>query len=236
MRAATLCLLLSTCLCAEEAKPLPEGASLDIVVKEVKGEAEVQTAPKTNWLPLTPGLKLSPGAKICTGIDGEAVLLFGTNSVAIVTEVSTFEIRSFGMKGDELVAEAFIDPGVAHVSVKQLEQFETDFQVSTPRLTCSVRGSGYWIWSMGGAGMLDRGACDDHLAQIVLANLQQWVLAAGLSKDSGNDSPDDTQTREHTTDVLPDGSTPREQVALLVALIANTLALDPGSLTLRSSG
>lgn len=32
------------------------------------------------------------------------------------------------------------DPGVATVSVKELPQFETDFQVSTPRLTCSVRG------------------------------------------------------------------------------------------------
>ncbi|MDO8617990.1 MAG: hypothetical protein Q7N87_03865 [Candidatus Uhrbacteria bacterium] len=32
------------------------------------------------------------------------------------------------------------DPGVANVSIKELPQFETDFQVSTPRLTCSVRG------------------------------------------------------------------------------------------------
>ncbi|GEM_PF-1797508 len=235
MRALSACLLLGTSLFAQEAQPLPEGASLDIVVQEVRGEVEVQTAPKTKWIVPTNGLKLSPGAKLCTGVDGQAVVTFGANSVAIVTEASMFEIRSFGMKGDELVAEAFIDPGVAHVSVKQLEQFQTDFQVSTPRLTCSVRGSAYTIWSNGGAGMLDSMRCDEHLAEVILANLQQWMIATGAIKVSGSDSPEETRTRTSTTDVTPQGSTASEQVARLVLLIAHTLAIDPGSLTLGAN-
>lgn len=236
MRVVATLFFISTCVLAQDAAPLPEGTSLEIVVQEVRGEVEVQAAPGTKWMAAKAGQRLAAGAKIVTGVGGEAVILFGANSVAIVTEASIFEIRSFGMKGDELVAEAFIDPGVAHVSVKQLAQFQTDFQVSTPRLTCSVKGSAYTISSNGGAGLLDTARCNEHLARVILANLQQWVVAAGLSKDTSNDTPEEGRTRDTTVDVTQRGSTASEQVARLILIIAHALAIDPGSLTLGTSG
>ncbi len=49
------------------------------------------------------------------------------------TEISIVE-------GEDGKPEVVQDPGTAKVSVKELAQFATDPQVSTPRLTCSVRG------------------------------------------------------------------------------------------------
>lgn len=117
------------------------GDPCKIIITELKGEVDVRL-PGGDFEPATPGMELPAGATIVTGTGGGAVVAFGTNSVALVRETTMFRIDKWECPGpnNEAKAEVFIDPGVCHVSVKQLEQFKTDFRVSTPRLTCGGRG------------------------------------------------------------------------------------------------
>lgn len=175
----------------------PDGASFQITITEVKGEVDVQADPKSNWKPAQQGDVLPVGAKLCTGIDSGAVLAFGTNSVAMVREASMMDIVSFGMNGDELVAQVKVDPGVCSVSVKQLEKFKTDFQVSTPRLTASVRGSGETVTGNGDEKP-DTAFVDEDFAEIVQANGQERGVAQGGGTNSNNASPSDSALAANT--------------------------------------
>lgn len=235
MRLWVVPILLAGALLADEPRPLPEGASLDIVVQDVQGEVDVQADAKAAWTPAAKGTKLAPGARVCTGIGGQALLAFGANSVAIVSEATMFEIRSFGMKGDELVAEAYIDPGIAHVSVKQVEQFQTDFQVSTPRLTCSIRGSAYTVVGSGDE-VLDTAECNEHLAEVLQASGQGRTIVQGAETNSANEAPENVATRDNVVDITSPGSPDSERRdAGLLALLANTIANNLGDLNLGTN-
>ncbi len=177
----------------------PDGASFQITVTEVKGDVDVQADAKSDWKPAKQGDVVPVGAKICTGIDSAAVLAFGSNSVAMVREASWVEIVSFGMKGDELVAQVMVNPGVCSVAVKQLEKFKTDFEVSTPRLTASVRGSGVTTHANGGPTDLeDTARVDDDFATMVFPNGQERGIAQGGGTNSNNVSPTDSALAANT--------------------------------------
>lgn len=109
------------------------------------------------------------------------------------------------MKGDQLVAEVKIDPGVCSVSVKQLAQFETDFQVSTPRLTASVKGSAHTITAHALEEFLaDTVRVDEHVPRI----LQAWggarYVSAGGSANSKNQGPEQIALLNSIVEVLAD--------------------------------
>lgn len=110
----------------------------EIIVADVTGAVEMKDGTR-----ITHDMRLNVGDKLYTvdsliviGIvcndDPNNVKMFVVNADE-PTEISI----ELGSDGKPVVVT---DPGVAQTSVKQLPMFETDFQVSTPRLTCSVRG------------------------------------------------------------------------------------------------
>ncbi len=120
---------------------LVKGDPCKNIIQEVKGDVEIQyDPPDGKWVKAVIGMEIKEGMKICTGEGSSAVLAFGTNAIAILSSESLAEIRVLECTQDGLKVDIFIDPGVAQVSVKQLQQLHTDIQVSTPRLTASVRG------------------------------------------------------------------------------------------------
>ncbi|MEK7866218.1 MAG: hypothetical protein AAB434_06005 [Planctomycetota bacterium] len=189
---APLCL--SLCLLAEEPKPLPEGVSLEIVVQEVQGEVDVRPSAKDKWVAATKGMKLAPGAKVCTGVTSGVAISFGTNSVALVSECTVCNIKTFEMRGEELVAGIHLEPGIAKVTVKQLEQFHTDFQVSTPRLTCSVKGS---------EGIFES-TCDEHQDRAECTNDRVEVNGEEIVQGEETNSDGETNVEIATTENLVD--------------------------------
>jgi len=209
MRAPLLGFLFALSLLAEDAKPLPQGVSLDIYIVEVEGEVDVQFAPKEAWMPAVKGAKLAVGSKLMSGIGGKAVFAFGSNSVAQMGEATSFEIRSFGMQGDKLVANVLIDPGVAHVALKQLGAFQTDFQVSTPRLTCSVRGSMMRVRAHGDE-ITDEADCPEDEAFVEQVNGQERDLAENEQTNSDNDSNQTILATDNLSGGPPEGSTEQE--------------------------
>ncbi len=230
MRTATLLLIVCP-LFAQT--PLPDGASLDIVVVESMGEVDVRPSAKGEWAAASKGMKLGAGAKVCTGVGSSAAIAFGTNSVALLAECSVCEVRAFEMRGEELVASIHIDPGVAKVNVKQLALFHTDFQVSTPRLTCSVRGStGLFVVN---------GGPDDQPDLVVNeeghVSADDRDLSEGDRTNSDGESGYELENQENLADTTPEGSTEQEtQDENLLSNTNQSLELDAGSLTTNTAG
>lgn len=229
----TLIGLVCSLLLSEDARPLPESASLDIVLQEVQGEVEVRLSEKEKWTAATKGLKVRPGAKLCTGVGSGAALAFGSNSVVLISECTILTIQAFEMRGDKLVASVHLDPGVAKVSVKQLAQFHTDFQVSTPRQTCSVKGSeGLFIVNGGPDDLPDlyRNVEGD-------VHVDDVPLAEGGATNSDGDSSHDLALSENLADTTPDGATHAEtRDTNLLATNAGNIDLIPSDTTVNTGG
>lgn len=189
---------------------LPEGASLAIMVQEVRGEAEVRFDERSAWRPVVQGMAVPVGSTFCTGADAFVWLAFGANSVALIRESTLLRIDAFGMEGDTLVARVHVDPGVTSFSVVQREQFLTSFEVSTPRLTASIRGSGETVIANGDE-VPDRVFADEHFADVVLRSGQLFGVAQGGATNSNGQAPYDLATIENLADVTPEGATDGER-------------------------
>lgn len=200
MRVLPLLVALAGVLLSQD-QPLPDGVSLAIVVQEVQGEVDVRTPAQEGWVPARAGMRIPVGSKLCTGVESGAVVSFGTNSVAIVSACSICEIRTFEMRGEELVARVHIEPGIAKVNVKQLAQFHTDFQVSTPRLTCSVRGSEMVVESNGDEKR-DRAECTNDQAFMTDASGDEHELDEEEESNDEGDSNMDIASEENAVDVV----------------------------------
>ncbi|MDO8626322.1 MAG: hypothetical protein Q7K39_02595 [Candidatus Magasanikbacteria bacterium] len=87
--------------------------------------------------------RLQVGDKLYT-VDGELVIGVicddDPNNVKIFVVSASEPTEISIIKGADGKPAVKTDPGEAKTSIKQLPQFATDFQVSTPRLVCSVRG------------------------------------------------------------------------------------------------
>lgn len=222
MRALLLSLALAGALYSQD-QPLPDGASLEIVIQEVQGEVDVQTSPKEKWGAARPGARIPVGSKICTGVGSSAAVSFGTNSVAIISECTVCDIQAFEVRGEELVARILLDPGVARVNVRQLAQFHTDFQVSTPRLTCSVRGSEALVVANGDT-VADVGV--NHAGDV---RVDDRALSPGERTNSNGASNYELALRENVANTTPEGATERETAD------ENLLAANAGNIDLNLS-
>jgi len=110
----------------------------EIIVAKVTGAVETKTGDR-----VASDMRLAVGDKLYTV---DAQLIIGVVCDDDPTNVKMFVIEAdepteisieVGADGQPTVSQ---DPGTATVSIKELPAFATDFQVSTPRLTCSVRG------------------------------------------------------------------------------------------------
>ena len=114
-----------------------------IMVGQVDGEVDVEV--DGEWKTAEKGQVLGPGDKIATGENSQIVLYFYNCDFAgaegVRDEVAIIGSSSLGELGEEDGKQTLsVDPGVTISSVKQYPQFQTDFQVSTPRDCASVRG------------------------------------------------------------------------------------------------
>lgn len=206
MRTLLLVLAFAASALAQQA-PNPD---LEISLLDVQGEADVQLAANAKFDPAAKGAKLPVGASVVTGTGGMVTLGFGTNSVAVVRQETTFTVRSFAMQGGRLVANVFINPGVCNVSVKQLPQFITDFTVSTPRLTASVRGSEEEV-TANGDEIPDSVVCiqDSLLARFLDRRVRR--LTARSRTNSLGTFPEDLEAIANLTRSLPIGASGSER-------------------------
>ncbi len=224
MRTLLLSLALAGALFAQD-QPLPDGASLAIVVQDAQGEVDVRVSARDKWLPASKGMRLAVGSRLCTGVESGVVVSFGTNSVALVSACSMCEIQAFEVRGEELVAKIHIEPGVAQVNVKQLPQFHTDFQVSTPRMTCSVRGSGVVVESSCDERG-DTGVCIEHEAVATDQAGDEHSLVENEETNNEGQSNLEIEVFENVVDAVEGESEPESEDENLLANNAGGLDLN----------
>ena len=221
MRATVLCLIALAHLFAQDpATPTAATPSTDVTVQSVKGEVEMESAAGKAWTTPAKGTRVPIGVKVCTGAGAEVVIGFGTTGIAIIGENTMLRVDRCAVQGSSVVIRLYLDPGLATASVKKLASFATDFQVSTPHITCSVRGSGMRVIANGDE-ILDSALCveDETTARVLRLWLQ--LLAEGERIDSGRTPHRDISARAHQGRVSPFAGDPNGEA----------YALDDGRLT-----
>jgi hypothetical protein len=180
----------------------------------------MESAAGKAWTTPAKGTKVPIGVKVCTGAGAEAVIGFGTTGIAIIGENTMLRVDQCAVLGSSVVIRLFIDPGLATASVKKLASFATDFQVSTPRLTCSVRGSAMRVVANGDE-IPDSALCVEDETTVSVLRLWLELLAEGERTDSRRTSHRDISARDHQGRVSPFAGDPNGEA----------YALDDGRLT-----
>jgi len=121
------------------------GAAGDLVITVHSVEGVVDYAGVRNdWKPLKAGMILKEGHQISTGFKSKAVLLFGDNSITIVKPLTQMWINKFVKRENKIHTLLKVKVGTMRIHVKKGE-IKSDFKVSTPQLTASVRGT---VWEI----------------------------------------------------------------------------------------
>lgn len=214
MRTAILCLFALAPLYAQEQAPATATTpSAEVSIQSVKGDVDMESAAGKAWTAAAKGTKVPIGVKVCTGSGAEVVIGFGTSGIAIIGENSMLRVDQCAVQGSSVVIRLFVDPGVATASVKRQAMFSTDFQVSTPRLTCSVRGSAMHVIANGDE-VKDTALCVED--ETVVRRLRLWHehLEQDQRIDSDRTPHRDLSARERQGFVSPFAADPNGEEIL----------------------
>lgn len=113
----------------------------EAVFSEVNGKVEFQ-APGANWKPAKVGDRVKKGAMISTGFKSSAVLKIGKTSISLkpITRLSLDElIKTEGGTQTQL----YLLAGRVHADVPPQAGQTTEFNVTSPTATASVRGTAF---------------------------------------------------------------------------------------------
>ncbi len=107
-----------------------------ITVQSVKGEAAVKAG--NQWNQLQPGQTLAEGSKISTGVNSTAVLKIDNATITIKPMTMMKIFKNNTAKRESAVGLKF---GRLNAKVQKIGKLKTDFKISTPVATSSVRGT-----------------------------------------------------------------------------------------------
>ncbi|MEI6874052.1 MAG: FecR domain-containing protein [Spirochaetota bacterium] len=114
----------------------------EVTVKSFKGTVGMIVGTKTQ--PLTVGMKLAEGTALVTGPNSELVLDINGNSLTL-KPLTTLRINSATMAPGKSSASVALKGGSVVSDVKQIQGVRTDFSISTPVATSSVRGTAHTV-------------------------------------------------------------------------------------------
>ena len=109
-----------------------------IVVESIKGEVAVRDG--NQWKPLSQGQTLAEGAKISTGVNSTAVLKIDSSVVTIqpLTMMKVYRNQKVNNVDNTHLGLKY---GSLNARVSRVGRVQTNFKVSTPVATSSVRGT-----------------------------------------------------------------------------------------------
>jgi hypothetical protein len=131
-------LLLCAILCAALGQIVPAQA----VFTEVLGAVEVRLANAESWTPAIQGANIDPGTTISAGLKSSAIITIGASRILVrpLTRLTLEEIVQ--RAGSEDVA-VFVQTGRVRATVNPPSGGKTNFTVSSPSATASVRGTSF---------------------------------------------------------------------------------------------
>lgn len=113
------------------------------VIEQVEGTVEVQLAGETEWQAVEVGNVVPIDARISTGFGAEAVLIVGENATVTVKSLTRLQIGELAREEGVERSELNLQVGRIEGQVREADVGNTDFELSTPVATASVRGTGF---------------------------------------------------------------------------------------------
>ena len=139
MRTACLAAALAA-LCAASAFAQRPSDPNRALVLDVKGEVTAK-APGGAPAPVTKGAELAKGQELATGVDSEVKLAFADGTVMVVNEMTQILLAELLTKGSRQAVNVALKLGEVSAQVNPKKDFQTDFKLTTPSGTASVRGT-----------------------------------------------------------------------------------------------
>lgn len=112
--------------------------ALNAKVLDVVGKVEVQEA--GGWVAVAPGTVLGPGAVLSTGFNSEAVIKIDETTITVKALTRLTVEKLYEQEGNK-ASSFYLDAGALAADVKSAENKKVSFQVKTPAVTASVRGT-----------------------------------------------------------------------------------------------
>lgn len=123
----------------------------EVTVTSVKGQAKYKTG--NQWLNLAQGIKLAEGTKISTGANSSVVLNINGDTVTI-RQMSMIKIEENSISNVESNTRIGLKRGGLNARISKLKTLRTNFRISTPVATSSVRGTEEEVSYGPGMGMI----------------------------------------------------------------------------------
>lgn len=110
------------------------------LVVDLKGDVSAKAA-DGSAVAVTKGVELAKGQQLTTGVDSEAKLAFADGSVMVVSEMSQLLVADLLTSGSRSQVAVQLKMGEVAAQVNPKHAFQTDFKITTPTGTASVRGT-----------------------------------------------------------------------------------------------
>ncbi|MFH0976214.1 MAG: FecR domain-containing protein [Spirochaetota bacterium] len=130
---------------------LSSASFAEVTVTSVKGQAKYKTG--NQWLDLAPGAKLAQGTKISTGVNSSVVLNINGDTVT-VRQMTMLKIEENALSTKESSTKIGLKRGGLNARISKVKTLRTNFRISTPVATSSVRGTEEEVFYGPGTGML----------------------------------------------------------------------------------
>ncbi len=114
---------------------------LQATIGKIAGKVEVQL-PGKDWRPAKEGEILPKGTMVSTGFKSTAVLTV-SNSNILVKPVTRMKLEEIVQTQSGTNTQVYLSTGKLSVEVTPQQNQTTDFTVSSPTATASVRGTGF---------------------------------------------------------------------------------------------
>ncbi len=155
--AAALATALSLCAVAPAAQDdgkAPAGAAIAIRIAGLEGEVEVKLPGSKEWIPAKVDMRLGQGAEIQTSLFSWVDLRLANDTTTRLDSVTRMRVDRYLQDATAIRTTLHVRSGTVAAVVNK-GKLKSDFRITTPRSTASVRGSELaWLqilpWTMGG--------------------------------------------------------------------------------------
>lgn len=121
--------------------------AIDGTAISVSGKVEIQR-PNGDWVELKKGDAIPEGSTISTGFKSQTDVKLGGSTVT-VHQLTRVTLRELAEGENKVTTDLFLDAGALDANVKPLNNKANGFQIQTPVVTSSVRGT---VFSVDGLG------------------------------------------------------------------------------------
>ena len=126
-------------------------AEFTVILKDFEGEVEVKQAGK-DWAGARLGMELTAGDFVATSFASSAMLALPDGSTVQLEEITQIKMENLYTEEGAIRTNIRLRTGGLNANINRFPKVESDFKVTTPASTISVRGTEEAITTLDGFG------------------------------------------------------------------------------------